>query len=229
MKNNIHHRQIRSFVRREGRITPGQKKAINEFLPVYGLSFEDGVVDFGECFVNDGEVVLEIGFGMGHSLVEMVEASPHINFIGIEVHRPGIGTLLNEIHKKGLKNIRVFDHDAVEVLQNCIADDSLDKVQIFFPDPWPKKRHHKRRLIQTDFIKLIEKKLKYNGILHLATDWENYAEHMLEILNKEKGFKNLAGENKFPLNKNLRPQTKFEKRGQKLGHNTWDLIFTKES
>jgi len=155
----------------------------------------------------------------------MAEKFPQKFFIGVEVHRPGVGSLLQNIHAKKIENVRVICHDAVEVLKNNIPNKSLDIIQIFFPDPWPKKRHHKRRLIQPEFVQLIRQKLKPGGILHVATDWQNYAEYILEVLHKDKDFVNLAEDNNFSDRSLSRPSTKFEERGKKLGHEVWDLIF----
>jgi len=208
-------RPVRSYVLRQGRMTPAQEKALRDLWAVYGLDDDARLMDI------KSPVILEIGFGMGHSLAVQAKAHPENQYIGIEVHKPGVGSLLLQIQKEEIKNIRLFCCDAIDVLKNNIADHSLDKVQIFFPDPWPKKRHHKRRLIQIDFIKLIHQKLKSHGILHIATDWENYAEYILEILSQTKLFE----ETKLSPD-NQRPVTKFETRGKKLGHGVWDLMFT---
>ena len=171
--------------------------------------------------------MLEIGFGMGQSLVAMAAAAPEKNFIGVEVHLPGVGRLLHSMEDEGVDNIRVYCHDAVEILNDCIDDASLDTVQIFFPDPWHKKRHHKRRLIQPDFVDLLCRKLKPGGVLHLATDWENYAEQMMEVLSANTQLRNQAGEGEFAPRPDHRPLTKFERRGERLGHGVWDLLFKK--
>lgn len=220
-------RKIRSFVRREGRLTRGQQKALDELWPQFGLSLEAGMLDISKVFKRDKKIVLEIGFGMGDSLITQAVQQRGTNFIGIEVHRPGVGTLLKNMALNELDNIRVFDADAVDVLKQCIPNSSLDKIQIFFPDPWHKKRHHKRRLIQIEFIKLLTQKLNPGGILHLATDWENYAEHMMLVMGKTEDFTNVAGKNQYSPRPESRPSTKFEKRGLKLGHGVWDLIFKK--
>lgn len=213
--------RIRSFTLREGRFTKAQREAIKQLFPIYGLALDDGKLDFQQIFGRAAETILEIGFGMGDTLVAMAEQNPQKNFIGVEVFRPGIGSILQQIHAKQLKNIRIIHHDAVEVLQNYIADNSLAGVQIFFPDPWPKRRHHKRRLIQVEFIKLIQQKLKSQGFLHIATDWEDYAKHVKKILVRVEGFieKNIESFN--------RPITKFEQRGKKLHHQIWDMAFVR--
>ncbi len=220
-----HRRAVKSFVIRAGRMTVGQQKGLDEYWPIWGLTLEQGKLDIEKTFGRQAETVLEIGFGMGLSLLSMAEAAPDKNFIGIEVHRPGVGSLLNEAGKAGVNNIRVYCHDAVEILRECIADESLDRVQIYFPDPWHKKRHNKRRLVQPAFVEALRPKLKQGGILHLATDWENYAEQMMEVMNAAQGWNNLAGDNQYSPRPDYRPLTKFEKRGQKLGHGVWDLLF----
>jgi len=216
-------RRIRSFVKREGRLTPGQQTAIDTGWPQFGLNPKEPISP-NELFANDNPITLEIGFGNGESLATMAEAEPNKNFIGIEVHRPGVGHLLRVVLEKGISNIRVFDTDAIEVLQQAIPDLSLDCVQLFFPDPWHKKRHHKRRIVQADFLDLLQRKLKTGGRFHAATDWENYAEHMLETLNKHPGFSN-ANNSDYSERPKHRPLTKFENRGLRLGHGVWDLIF----
>ena len=223
------HRQIRSFVLRTGRKTPAQQRAYEEAWPKYGLLISDGLQDFVTLFGRQSEVVFEIGFGMGDSLIEMALASPEKDFIGVEVHTPGVGRLLNQIEMHGLKNVRVYSEDAVDVLETCIADASLYKVQIFFPDPWHKKKHNKRRIIQPGFIQKLRGKLNIGGIIHLATDWENYAEHMMEVMSPAEGLVNSCGGESFSARPAFRPITKFERRGQRLGHGVWDLLFEKQN
>lgn len=220
-------RPIRSFVRREGRMTPSQERAFNDLWQQYGLSFEPHLFDFDQIFERKAKRVLEIGFGMGQSLAEQALKNPQLDYLGIEVHRPGVGALLAAIEKNNLQNIRIFCADAVEVLKHCLSDDSLNLIQIFFPDPWPKRRHHKRRLIQTDFVALLQRKLKVDGKLHLATDWQDYAEQMMAVMSDAEGWENVVGENNFSPRPEDRPLTKFEKRGEKLGHGVWDLVFVK--
>lgn len=221
-------RSIRSFVLRTGRMTAAQQRALDEHWANKGLEREQGRLDFERVFGRRAPVVLEIGFGMGQSLVEMAKAAPDQDFIGIEVHRPGVGKLLHSMAEQGVENIRAYCDDAVEVLEQCIADDSLAAVQIFFPDPWHKKKHHKRRLIQPQFLQLLRRKLAPGGVLHLATDWQDYAEHILDVLSRAEGFKNQAGEAYSPRPER-RPKTKFEQRGERLGHGVWDLLFEKVS
>lgn len=218
-------RRIRSFVLRTGRMTKGQQQAYEQFWSQAGLSLEDGLVDPVAVFGRSAPQVFEIGFGMGQSLVEMAAREQDKDFIGVEVHRPGVGRLLMAMGEQGLTNLRVYCDDAVEVLQNCIADGSLDRVQVYFPDPWHKKKHHKRRLIQPAFVAQLRQKLKPGGVLHLATDWENYAEHMLEVMNAAPGYRNQAGNKHYAPRPDWRPLTKFEQRGQRLGHGVWDLLF----
>lgn len=218
-------RPVRSFVMRSGRMTAGQQRGLDEGWPRYGLAVAEGVQDFAAEFGRSSDVVLEIGFGMGDSLVDMAAARPDMDFIGVEVHRPGVGRLLNRMLDENISNIRVYAEDAVDVLQQAVADQSLAGVQIFFPDPWHKKKHHKRRIVQPAFIKLLQQKLKAGGFVHLATDWQAYAEHMMEVMSAAEGFINQAGAGAFAERPAGRPLTKFEKRGQRLGHGVWDLLF----
>ena len=224
MKNVSFPRQIRSFIRREGRMTERQKQGLIQGWPVYGLEPFVAPLQLQEVLPKANHFVLEIGFGMGRSLLEMAYQHPDWGFIGIEVHRPGVGALLADLADRPLQNVRVYCHDAVEILQRCIPDHSFHLIQIFFPDPWPKKRHHKRRLIQKEFIELLVTKLKHGGEIHLATDWEHYAQQMLQVLSENLNLENKAGENKFYIGLN-RPTTKFEQRGLKLGHAIWELRF----
>ena len=220
-------RRIRSFVRREGRLTKGQQRALEELFPRYGITLQQAELDLDVLFGRQAFRVLEIGFGNGASLAEMAANHPENDYLGIEVHRPGVGNLLLQIEKQQLNNIRVSNDDAVEVLEQQIPDTSLDAVYLFFPDPWHKKKHHKRRIVQPAFAQLIYRKLKPGGIFHMATDWENYAEHMLAVMNAATGFQNSAGEGNYIVRPEYRPLTKFEQRGHRLGHGVWDLIFKK--
>jgi tRNA (guanine-N7-)-methyltransferase len=219
------HRTVKSFVLRSGRLSHRQKAALSLHLPEYALPGPNVVWDFAEIFGRHKETIVEIGFGMGGSLIAMAEESPETNFIGIEVHLPGIGALAAQLHEKNLHNVRIASFDAVEVFKTCIPDSSLAGVQIFFPDPWPKKRHHKRRLIQPEFVRLVVSKLKENGVLHCATDWEDYARHMLSVLNAENLLRNSNEAQSYSSKPETRPLTKFEQRGKRLGHKVWDLIF----
>ncbi|MDT8387268.1 MAG: tRNA (guanosine(46)-N7)-methyltransferase TrmB [Thiogranum sp.] len=222
---NPPHRRIRSFVRRQGRLTAGQQRALDELWPLFGLELAAGMQDFSNVFGRRAPLTLEIGFGNGSSLAAMADADPGSDFIGIEVHRPGIGHLLQKIEAQHLGNLRVYCEDAVEVLESCIADASLDRVLLFFPDPWHKKRHHKRRILQPEFIDLVARKLKTGGHFHMATDWEHYAEQMLRTMDAAAGFSNVSGTGNFAARPDYRPATKFEMRGQSLGHGVRDLVY----
>lgn len=222
-----HMRTIRSFVLRAGRMTEGQQRAMDEIWPKIGLELSGGMLNLAEVFGREAPVVLEIGFGMGDSLVEMAKDQPEKNYIGIEVHRPGVGRLLKNASDQGLGNIRVFCDDAIEVLAQCIPDGSLDCIQLFFPDPWHKKKHHKRRIVQLSLAETLRHKLKVGGVFHMATDWENYAEHMMDVMSAAPGYRNLAGEGQYSPQPHWRPVTKFQRRGEKLGHGVWDLMFEK--
>lgn len=220
-------RSIRSFVRREGRMTTAQKRAMETLWPVYGLEVGDAPLALEKVFGREAPVIVEIGFGMGDALLEMAQAQPEKNFIGIEVHRPGVGALLSRLDKNEINNVKVFCEDATTVFASCIPAESLDRIYILFPDPWHKKKHHKRRLIQTPFVALLHEKLKPGGVLHLATDWEDYAEHMQAVVGEYTGFINQAGHAHYAKHVSDRPKTKFEARGKRLGHGVWDLIFIK--
>ena len=220
-------RRIRSFVKREGRLTEGQERALNDLFPLYGLELQDTPVNLADVFQRSASTILEIGFGNGTSLSEMAEKNPEQNYIGIEVHRPGVGNLLLQIEKLGLNNLRVMNEDAVDVLNKMIANESLDDVYLFFADPWHKTRHHKRRIVQEEFVQLLRKKLKVNGVFHMATDWEPYAKHMMHVMSASEGYENTAGKDQYLPRPDYRPLTKFEQRGQRLGHGVWDLIFKK--
>lgn len=221
-----HKRQIKSFILRSGRMTTGQQRGWKECWQDWGLTLEQGEEGFLNAFADEAPRILEIGYGMGHSLVTMASLENNKHFIGIEVHRPGVGSLLNEARLAGINNLRTYCDDAVEVLKQCVPNNSLSRIQIYFPDPWHKKRHHKRRLIRPPFIESIRPKLEMGGIIHLATDWENYAEQMLEVMSSTEGFKNIAADNGgFSPRPDFRPLTKFEKRGHRLGHGVWDLLF----
>jgi tRNA (guanine-N7-)-methyltransferase len=220
-------RRIKSFVLRTGRMTDGQKRAYEINSITLGLKREQGMVDFDQVFQRKAPVVLEIGFGMGDSLAEMAAQAPELNFLGVEVHRPGVGRLMYLLDQQNMSNVRAYCDDAVEVLAQCIPDNSLSRIQVYFPDPWHKARHQKRRLIQADFVQVLRQKLQLGGVLHLATDWENYAEHMMEVMTAAEGYRNEAGGTEFSPRPDYRAITKFEKRGERLGHGVWDLLFSK--
>jgi len=219
--------RIKSFVIRAGRMTESQQKGWSSVFPEHGFTLSERRFDWDRSFAVAGRRVLEIGFGMGDSLVAMADQNPQDRYLGIEVHRPGVGKLLSEVDKRGIKNLKVFAEDAVQVLEEAIPQESIDLLQIFFPDPWHKKRHHKRRLIQPDFVELLVSRLSAVGHLHLATDWQPYAEHMMEVLSANALLLNTAGQNNYIVRPESRPETKFERRGHRLGHGVWDLLFEK--
>jgi tRNA (guanine-N7-)-methyltransferase len=221
-------RKIRSFVKREGRMTSRQQTAIDTLWENMGIDYEAKVIDFTEEFGRDAPVVLEIGFGMGKSLIEMALNAPEKNFVGIEVHGPGVGACLADAGEAGVTNLRVLNHDAVEVLEHMIPEKSLSTFQLYFPDPWHKARHNKRRIVNETFIENMRHKLVLGGLIHMATDWEPYAEHMLEVMNATADFKNTV-EDDYAPRPDWRPLTKFESRGHRLGHGVWDLLFTRIS
>lgn len=217
-------RPIRSYVRREGRITDAQRRALETLLPRYGVPADEAPLDLAALFGRRAPVHVEIGFGNGEALAAMAGAHPENDYLGIEVHRPGVGSLLRRIEAEALNNVRVACVDAVGLLAR-VPDGSLDAIYLFFPDPWPKKRHHKRRLVQSGFVALARRKLRIQGRLCMATDWEDYARHMYAVLAADPGLENLAIDGVFVSRPEARPLTRFERRGQKLGHGVWDLAF----
>lgn len=235
---NTRRKSVRSFVRREGRVTRGQERALAELLPRFELAAPPAALDLPAIFGHVAPTVLEIGFGNGDALAQMAACHPEKNFVGVEVHRPGVGHLLLAIESQKLGNVRISNSDAVEVLRDQIEPGALSRVNIFFPDPWPKKRHHKRRLIQPVFLELLASRLEAGGMLHLATDWQPYAAHMLEVLSTSPRFFNVIQdkpdtnldddarlESACVARPEERPLTKFERRGQRKGHGVWDLQF----
>jgi tRNA (guanine-N7-)-methyltransferase len=222
---NTAHRPIRSFVVRAGRMSAKQERGLTDGMSRYGVAYEANAIDWTKAFGRTAPLILEIGFGMGQTTAEIAAAQPDKNFIAVEVHPPGVGNLCNLLDEKKLSNVRVLQHDAVEVLQHMIAADSLAGVHIYFPDPWHKKRHNKRRLVQPPLIALIASRLAHGGYLHLATDWMPYAEQMLEVLSAETLLKNSAVD--YAQRPSWRPLTKFENRGIKLGHEVRDLLFNR--
>ncbi|MDQ8022271.1 MAG: tRNA (guanosine(46)-N7)-methyltransferase TrmB [Moraxellaceae bacterium] len=218
---------IRSFVLRQGRMSDAQKRAIEDGLPRYGIRYGNTALDYAATFGRQAPVVLEIGCGMGDTTAKIAAAQPERDFIGIEVHGPGVGNLCKLIETQGLSNLRVMQHDATEVVRDMIAADSLAGVHVFFPDPWPKKRHHKRRILQPAFVHELAARLAPGGYLHCATDWEEYAQHMLEVLSAESLLQNTAAD--YAPRPDYRPLTKFEARGLRLGHGVWDLVFTRKA
>ncbi|PID46744.1 MAG: tRNA (guanosine(46)-N7)-methyltransferase TrmB [Proteobacteria bacterium] len=225
MTDTSNHRPLRSFVLRQGRLTNGQKHALAHQWPKFGIEFSEDLLNFPETFGREAPVTLEIGFGNGDSLAQMAAAAPERDFIGIEVHRPGVGHVLHLVGEHELSNVRVVNHDAVEVMNRMIPDGSLDRVQIYFPDPWHKARHNKRRIIKPEFVALLATKLQKGGVLHLATDWEDYAIQMLEVMTAAADYKNQSATGTYAERPDYRPLTKFENRGIKLGHEVWDLLF----
>ncbi len=220
-------RPIRSFVLRQGRLSNAQARACDDLLPTFGIDYCAQSIDLALSFGRRAPCTLEIGFGMGDTLAATALARPERNFIGIEVHLPGVGALLRLIEAHGLTNVRVIRHDAVEVLQHMIAPDSLGEINLFFPDPWPKKRHHKRRIVTAEFAALMASRLVPGGLLHMATDWESYAEQMLEVVSAEPTLANTA--DGFAPRPDARPQTRFERRGLALGHVVHDLVFRRRA
>ena len=223
MSDALHQRGIRSFVLRAGRMGSGQARALAELGPRFVLPYRDDLLDLDAVFERQAPRIVEIGFGMGHATADIADAHRETDYLGIEVHEPGVGALLKRIEELGLTNLRIVQHDAVDVCNHMLADAALEGIHIFFPDPWHKKRHHKRRLIQPAFVALLLRKLKPGGYLHLATDWEDYARQMLEVLSTETRLTNTA--DGYAPRPDYRPLTKFEQRGLRLGHGVWDLVF----
>ena len=218
-------RGIRSFVLREGRITPAQQRALELHWPRFGIDYTGEQRNLDALFDRHAPHVLEIGFGNGEALAWASEHDPDRDYLGIEVHRPGVGRLMNVLAERDARNVRIWNHDAVEVLENEVAPDSLDEVRIWFPDPWHKKRHHKRRLIQSAFVQLLAQRVKLGGLLHLATDWADYAEQMREVLDANPAWRNRNGGNGYAQRPSWRIETRFEQRGHKLGHQVFDLLY----
>jgi len=218
---------VRSFVLRGGRLTEGQKRALDEYWPRFGIEKGESLLDFKTLFGNDAPVIMEIGFGNGDATWQMAQACPAENYVGVEVHQPGVGHLLLKIKQHGIENIRIVSEDAVEFLRERVAEESLDGVRIYFPDPWPKKRHNKRRIIQPALIALLASRMRPGALLHMATDWEPYAAYMLEVMQSSDGFVNLSPTGDFCAQPEWRPRTKYEKRGEGLGHQVRDLLFKK--
>jgi tRNA (guanine-N7-)-methyltransferase len=220
------HRPIRSYVLRQGRVTDAQRRAREEWMPRYGVPFAAAPLDLDLVFGRAAPKILEIGFGMGETTAAIAASHPGNDYLGIEVHTPGVGSLLRRVAELGLANVRVIQHDAADVIEAMVAPASLDGVHVFFPDPWPKKRHHKRRLIQPPFVRLLASRMKPGAYLHVATDWEDYARQVLEVLSGESLLVNTA--DGFAPRPEWRPQTKFEARGLRLGHRVWDLLFLRK-
>jgi tRNA (guanine-N7-)-methyltransferase len=222
--------RVRSFVLRQGRMSAAQTRFLDEWMPKIGIAYQPSVLDLDALFGRSAPRIFEIGFGMGETTAAIAAACTDRDFIGVEVHAPGVGSLCKQVAERGLGNVRIIRHDAVEVLQTMIAADSLDGAHIFFPDPWPKKRHHKRRLIQAELIRLLASRLKPGAYLHCATDWEEYAAQMLEVLSAEPALENtVASGPGYAPRPDYRPLTKFEQRGLRLGHGVWDLVFRRRA
>jgi tRNA (guanine-N7-)-methyltransferase len=221
------HRAIRSFVVRAGRMTTAQERAWRELWPRFGIETGDAPLDLATVFGRDAPRTLEIGFGNGESLVTLAQAHPDRDYLGVEVHRPGVGHLMLRAEELGLLNVRAICRDAVEVLQQCIVAGALDDVLLYFPDPWPKKRHHKRRIVQPAFVALVASRLRPGGVLRMATDWQPYAEHMLDVASGCDALRNAASTGDYVPRPDSRPLTRFERRGQRLGHGVWDLAFSR--
>jgi tRNA (guanine-N7-)-methyltransferase len=219
----MEHRHIRSFVLRQGRVSPAQQRSLETLMPSYGIAYAAQPLDLDQAFGRAAPKILEIGFGMGEPTAQIALAHPQNDYLALEVHPPGVGSLLKQIDAQDIQNIRIIQHDAVEVLRDMIADASLDGVHIFFPDPWHKARHNKRRLIQPPFIAALVQKIKPGGYIHVATDWQEYAEQVLAVLSAEPLLQNTAPD--YAEKPAYRPLTKFEQRGLKLGHGVWDLVF----
>ena len=217
------HRPIRSFVLRAGRLSPAQARALEDLWPRYGVAYQPAALDSVQLFGRAAPLVLEIGFGMGKTTARIALQRPDLDFLAIDVHAPGVGSLLRQLDASQLTNVRVMRHDAVEVVRDMIPAGSLHGIHVFFPDPWPKARHHKRRLLQSHFVQLLASRLATGGYIHCATDWAHYAEQMLEVLSAEAALENTAQD--YAARPAWRPPTKFEQRGVRLGHNVWDLLF----
>jgi tRNA (guanine-N7-)-methyltransferase len=217
------HRPIRSFVLRQGRVSNAQRRAHNTLLPRFGIPYSLQTIDLDSVFGRRAPKILEIGFGMGETTAAVAAQHPENDYLGIEVHTPGVGSLLKTLEERDLTNVRIIQHDAVDVLRDMFASGTFEGVHIFFPDPWPKKRHHKRRLLQPEFVALLASRMKCGAYLHVATDWQEYGEQILAVLQSEPQFANTAHD--YAPRPDYRPQTKFESRGLKLGHGVWDIIF----
>jgi len=218
-------RRVRSFVRRQGRMTAAQRDILKLHWQKYGIDNAPSVIDLDSCFGRSAAKIVEIGFGMGDSLIGMAQAHPELDYLGIEVHRPGVARLLRMLDEREIKNVRVISNDAVDVMAHNLVADSFIAVHLFFPDPWHKTRHHKRRIVDPAFVELITSRLQSGGIFHMATDWENYARSAMAILSDCSSLKNCCGPHNFSPRPDARPLTKFEQRGHRLGHGVWDLIF----
>jgi tRNA (guanine-N7-)-methyltransferase len=222
-------RPIRSYVLRQGRMTEGQQRAYQALWPRYGLQLGSGQLDLSELYEKPQPVTLEIGFGNGESLRQLAQKQAEQNFLGVEVHGPGVGHLMIQLDQYELNNVRILKSDAMELLRHHLKPSSLQRVLLYFPDPWHKRKHNKRRIVQDEFAELVFRALIPGGVLHMATDWQDYADQMMRVLSLHQGFKNQAGEGNFSLRPETRPLTKFEQRGERLGHGVWDLLFERQT
>lgn len=220
--------EIKSFVLRQGKITLGQKTALSQLYPVYGIEYQENQIDLNQIFNRNNPKIIEIGFGMGHATSQIALNNPDKDYLGVEVHAPGVGAILNSIVEHKINNLRVIKYDVVNILKNMIMDNTIYGFHIYFPDPWHKKKHNKRRLINLEFVRLLCRKLQVGGYIHLATDWQDYAQVMVETLGQIPELVNQSSTNDYVLRPDYRPLTKFENRGLKLGHGVWDIIFTKK-
>ena len=223
----VAHPPIRSYVLRQGRFSPAQQRAYAELMPRYGVAYSARPLEFAALFGRKAPVVVEVGFGMGETTTRIAAENPDTDFLGIEVHAPGVGSLLRQVGEAGLENVRIVQHDAVEVMREMVPPESAAAIHVFFPDPWPKKRHHKRRLLKPAFVSLAASRLAPGGIFHAATDWEEYAHEVLAVFSATPELENTA--QGFAPRPATRPETKFERRGLKLGHGVWDIVFRKRA
>ncbi|MFZ3323333.1 MAG: tRNA (guanosine(46)-N7)-methyltransferase TrmB [Usitatibacter sp.] len=222
-QESVTYRPIRSYVLRQGRFSPAQQRAVSGLMPRFGIPYREALLDFAGIFGRVAPVIVEVGFGMGETTARIAAANPGNDYLAIEVHGPGVGSLLKRLEEGAITNVRIVQHDAVDVLRHMVPAASLAGIHVFFPDPWPKKRHHKRRLLQEGFVELAASRLAPGGILHVATDWQEYAEHVLQVLDATKDLSNTA--RGFAPRPQWRPETKFERRGLALGHGVWDLVY----
>ena len=223
--SDAHRRPVRSYVRRQGRMTIAQSRALKDLHKAYLLTKEQSVLNQEQVFGRTAPLIMEIGFGMGEGTLAYAQQNPQKDIIGVEVHEPGVGALMHNLEKAELKNVRIYSTDAIEVLREAIAPGTLEALHLFFPDPWPKKRHHKRRIVQPEFLALVASRLKPGGRIHMATDWQAYADWMLEMLTDMPGMTNLSQQGDYIERPDYRPETRFERRGHRLGHGVWDLLF----
>ncbi|MGD8913396.1 MAG: tRNA (guanosine(46)-N7)-methyltransferase TrmB [Candidatus Thiodiazotropha sp.] len=223
------HRPIRSYVLRQGRLTEAQQRAFKSLWPQYGLALGQQPLQFASIFGREAPVTMEIGFGNGEALAQLAARHPEEDFLGVEVHTPGVGHLMLKLAEQESSNVRILQTDAMELLRHHLPQASLHRVQLYFPDPWHKRRHHKRRIVQLAFADLIQQALSPGGVIHMATDWEDYARQMMAVFTQHRGFRNQAGKGNYSPRPETRPMTKFEQRGQRLGHGVWDLLFERTS